>query len=109
MSLSNLRNQIENRIVQALVSEILVKGFTISIDNGGDEFEIEKCHDEKTVLANCALCDEDTIYFFNSVGKNLGCIYIIYGEGDTIITDYSDNDLTNEIVDRALKIAGVED
>lgn len=112
MSLSKLRNQIESRIVQALVSEMLVKGFTISVDNGdnGDEeFEIERSHDEKAILAACALCDEDTLYFFNSVGKNLGCVFIVYGEGETIITDYSDNPITNEIVDRALKIAGVED
>ena len=109
MSLSKLFYQIENRIVQALVSEILVKGFTISVDNGEEDFEIEQSHDEKAILNACALTDEDTIYFFDANGKNLGCVFIVYGEAETCITDYSDNPITNEIIDRALKIAGVED
>ena len=110
MSLKRLNNQIEARIVKALVHEMIVRGYLVSVDNGGDEYEITRSHDEKAILDACALCDEDTFYFHNANdGKARGCIYVLYGEGDTMITDYTDNTITNEIVDRAKKIAGIED
>lgn len=103
MSLSTLANQIENRIAQALIHEILVRGFTVSI-NDGEEEVITKSTAEKAILKAMANTDENTIVFFNSKGP-VGGIMIFFGEGDEMISDYSDNLITNQIVERAKKIA----
>jgi hypothetical protein len=106
MSLSRLRNKIEATIVRAIVTDALKLGYSVSVYDG-EEFGIENSTDRKAILAECAATDEDRLYF-TPVGqtKATGVVWIIYGEGDTCLTDWTDTPEMNEILRRANKLAG---
>jgi hypothetical protein len=109
MSLSRLRNKVEARIVRAIVSDALKMGYTVSVYDG-EEFAIERSSNRSAILAECAATDEDRLYFTrNGQTKAIGVVWIIYGEGDTCMTDWTDTDEVNAILKRANKIAGHDD
>lgn len=109
MSLSKLFNKIEARIVRAIVSDALKLGFSVSVYDG-EEFAIERSTDRSKILAECAATDTDHLYF-TPVGqtKATGMVWIIYGEGETCVTDWTDTPEVNAILKRANKIAGHDD
>lgn len=44
------RIEIEKQIVKTLVKTLLEAGYSLTVDNGGDEEEISESRDEKAVL-----------------------------------------------------------
>jgi hypothetical protein len=103
MSIFNLPMQIESRIAQALIHEILVRGYTVSIHNGEEEAISHSCFEEE-ILESMGVTDEDTIRFFNGP-TIVGGIVLFYGQGENIVSSYSRSPGTLQIVERALKIA----
>lgn len=111
MSLNKLFNKIEARIVRAIVTDALKLGYSVSVYDGEyAEWAIENSTDRKAILAECAATDEDRLYFTpNGQTKATGVVWIIYGEGDTCVTDYTDTPEMEAILKRANKIAGHDD
>lgn len=111
MSLSKLFNKIEARIVRAIVTDALKLGYTVSVyDSEAYTWALEDSTDRKAILAECAATDEERLYFTIPGQKRaMGMVWIIYGEGDTCVTDYTDNAEMEAILKRANKIAGHDD
>lgn len=86
------RRSMERKIVAAFVSSAINQGYSISVDNGGDEFEIEKCRDAEGVMQVCMATDEEHLHVHNKDGLIVGMVYFVYGnDGWDCINDYSVN------------------
>ncbi len=84
-----MRQLVEKEIVTAVVKQALAAGFALSVNNGGDEMEIEDVMDESAVLAAMFATDEDLLYF-SKEGKDLGWVLFVYGNGGwDVISDYT--------------------
>ena len=84
------RREIERRIITRIVEDALKSGFTLSVDNGGDEFEIEKSANRREVLDAMMATDQEHLYFHDNSGRNVGAVFLVYGnDGTDVICDYS--------------------
>lgn len=88
-----MRQEVERKIASAAVKAILANGYKISVDNGGDDFEITRSEDEKAVLAAMFAADDDRLYVYElDKVRPLGWVYFVYGnDGYDVISDYTVN------------------
>ena len=79
--------EMEAAIVRNAVHELLDHGFTLSVDNGGDDYEIDRSIDAKAVIAELGHTDEDRLMArTNDVIK--GWVHFVYGnDGYDVICD----------------------
>lgn len=86
------RQFIEKKIATKFVNDALAAGYTIGIDNGGDDLEY-KGTDKKKILSEMFATDEEHLYVFKpNQNKPFGWVYFIYGEcGWDVINDYTVN------------------
>lgn len=85
------RIAIEKAIAAQIVNELIEHGFILSINNGGDDFEIDFTNDSSKVIAAMFATDEDTICAINNEKKINQChVWLVYGnDGYDVISDYS--------------------
>lgn len=97
-SMDNYPPKWERPVLLALVKAILKRGHSVSIWLE-DEPVIERSSDLAEVIKNLAAGDEDVLM----IDGDLGWFNLIYNNGFEhepigVISDYSDNDLCNEII-----------
>lgn len=86
-----MRQEVERKIATAAVKSLLAAGFALSVDNGGDEHEIDHSIDENAILAAMFLCDEDRLHV-QTKDSSIGWVYFVYGnDGWDVISDYTVN------------------
>ncbi len=82
------RQSIEQRIVKRLVKAALEAGYTISVNNGGDDDEIRNSTDEQAIVKELFATDSETLLLMKD-GK-AKFVSLIYGnDGYDVIADYS--------------------
>lgn len=79
--------EIEERIVRNAVHELLDHGFTLSVDSGGDDYEIDRSVDAEAVISELMNTDEDRL--LARTGDNIkGWVHFVYGnDGYDVICD----------------------
>lgn len=79
--------EMEAAIVRNAVHELLDHGFTLSVDNGGDDYEIDRSIDPDAVIAELGHTDEDRL--MARTGDVIkGWVHFIYGnDGYDVICD----------------------
>lgn len=84
------RMRMERAIVRRLVRHLLETGHSLSVDNGGDEYELVKSCDFAKVIDAMGECDSETLLVHSRLtGKHLGSIMLVYGnDGWDLIADY---------------------
>jgi hypothetical protein len=86
-----MRQEVERKIATAAIQSLLQAGFALSVDNGGDEYELSHSTDQTAILKAMFLCDEDRLYV-EKESKTFGWIYFVYGnDGWDVISDYTVN------------------
>lgn len=100
------RQAIELQVVNALLTSALAHGYAVSVDNGGDEFEISDSTNREDILKVMFDTDDEYLHFSLN-GKRKGWVWLVYGEdGWDVICDYTtnlDEDVmkpVNELVDK---------
>ena len=78
----------ENNIVEALIAKRLVHalldaGLAITVNNGGDEMELDECKDPEKIFEAMMATDEDVLI------TTRGSVLLVYGNGFDLISDYS--------------------
>ena len=72
--------EMEAAIVRNAVHELLDHGFTLSVDNGGDDYEIDRSVDAEAVIAELMNTDEDRL--MARTGHVIkGWVHFVYGNG----------------------------
>lgn len=81
------KREMEERIVHNAVHELLDHGFTLSVDNGGDDYEIDRSVDAEAVIAELMNTDEDRL--LARAGESIkGWVHFVYGnDGHDVICD----------------------
>ena len=96
------RQRIEKKIVTAVVDAALKEGYTVIINNGGDDDEITST-DRAKILKEMFATDEERLYVAKD-GKIVGWVFFVYGEcGWDVICDYTTN--LEEMLKPALALA----
>ena len=82
------RQTIEVAIVKRVVKDALAAGYSLSVDDGGDEYAIKDSTDEKAVLDALINTDEDRLILKRA--DHRGVVLFVYGnDGWDVINDYS--------------------
>ena len=95
--LPNTRPAIERAIALAIVVEILAQGHLISVNNGGDENELDHSRDLDAIMDALFASDEDYLYIYEpervgnlSEGNHDNWVRLVYGnEGWDVVCDYT--------------------
>jgi hypothetical protein len=79
--------EMEAAIVRNAVHELLDHGFTLSVDTGGDDYEIDRSVDPDAVIAELMNTDEDRL--LARAGESIkGWVHFVYGnDGHDVICD----------------------
>jgi len=81
------RQDMERAIVRNAVFELLDHGFSLSVDNGGDDYEIDRSRDGDAVLAELMNTDEDRLLARDGDALR-GWVFFVYGnDGYDVICD----------------------
>lgn len=101
ISLDRYAGAKEAVVVRRLVRVALAKGWTISVNDGG-EWTVRRSAKRMDILSALATADADTLLFRDAEGTNLGRVMLVYqggqSEGEEVICDYSDNCDMNALV-----------
>jgi hypothetical protein len=82
--------RMDRMIVRKVVIDALAAGYTLSVNDGGDELAIKNSTSRKAVMAALINTDEDYLIFRRPGVKGHGWVRFIYGEsGWDVICDYS--------------------
>jgi hypothetical protein len=92
---------IERKICSQLVREALNRDYTVSVYDG-EEWPLKRSTSHRAILAAMFSTDSDTLRFHDSSGMSLGSVLLIYGNGEDVIFDHSDNPATNALVEATL-------
>ena len=97
------RQQLEVRIVKAVVREALKQGYSLSVDDGEEHHAYTT--DQQTLYKQLMETDEDYLHLLKDA-THVGWIRFVYGnDGWDVICDYSANDATESVLIPANKIA----
>ena len=82
----------DKQAAEALVAEILKRGYSVSVHDGDEGWAIAKSTDAAAILAEMGEMDSDYLRVRDASGKLVGAFSLIYGNdsGETI-ADHSDN------------------
>ena len=79
--------EMEAAIVRNAVHELLDHGFTLSVDTGGEDYEIDRSVDAEAVIAELMNTDEDRL-LARTGDKIKGWVHFVYGnDGYDVICD----------------------
>ncbi|MCK1543374.1 hypothetical protein IVB12_15770 [Bradyrhizobium sp. 179] len=94
-------NPIELDIITRLIEIAREKDYTISVFDG-EEYAVKRETDKAVILAAMAATEMDTLVLRDPAGVRIGSVTLIYGNDLEVISDHSDNVLTNEVVARTM-------
>lgn len=93
MSIENkVRLEVERRIAQQAIAELLAAGFTLGV-NDGEEVTISRSKDAEAVLKAMMTTDSDYLLAYqDGVERHVGWVRFVYGnDGWDVINDYTVN------------------
>lgn len=90
----------ELQIATKLVRAALAAGYSVSV-NDGEAWPVSKSHDEAEILAALQSTDSDTLRLRSPLGDFVGNVLLIWGNGEDVISDHTDNKATRAVVAKA--------
>lgn len=89
------RIETEGRICRRLITHALAAGYCISV-NDGEDWVVKKSRNIVEIIGAMSSTDSDVLTFrdptdksTNNVGRKVGSVVLIYGNGNDVISDYS--------------------
>ena len=81
---------IENVIAKTLVAKALERGWLVTVHDG-EEVALRRSNDAAAIWGAMRSTDEDNLIFFAQDGETrLGWVWLIWGNGEDLISDYTD-------------------
>ena len=93
---------IERRVATALVARALNAGYTVSVRDdafGEGEWVVKKSKDEREILGALCSTGSDFLRMRNEAGESVGWVALIWGNGEDLVSDYSDNEAIAKLVE----------
>lgn len=92
---------IEREIAERLIDKVLADGHVVSVHEGED-WAIRESMDRDAILASMASTDADKVYIWKD-GERKGWFWLIYGNGNDLISDFVSNTYCCEAVNHAIQ------
>ncbi len=83
-------------IIKALIREILKRDLSISVYDG-EEYPVKRSKDHLEIQRNVAATDETQFRVRDAEGNQVAWFLLIHGNWGDVISDCTDNELTEEI------------
>jgi len=87
----------EQRIVGKLIREALDEDLTISVFDG-EEWALKTSTDYEAITKEVAATDITELRFRDKNRKSVGWAMLVHGNGEDVISDYTDNETMNRLV-----------
>jgi len=100
-------NTIERLIAGRLVEAALAAGYWISVYDG-EETTVSRSTDPAVIFPALCSTDHDVLNFGRGSARRAGWIALIWGNGRDLISDYTDNEASNALVDPVTEWADKE-
>jgi len=92
------KEKAEKAVAGKIIDRALAKGYSISVNDGG-AWVVKRSTKRKEIYDALASTDSDLLKIRDASGKNLGCIYLVWGNApDELVNDYTDNPEIAELV-----------
>lgn len=98
-----IADELERAIAAAIVEDALRLGYAIAVHEG-EAFALRASTDGQAIMGALASTDMDRLDFIRD-GKRVGWVLLIYGNGDGLISDSTENDATDAVLINALNYA----
>lgn len=86
----------EATIAKMVIDAILAEGYSISVWEGGG-WAIEGSKDQEAIYNSLASTESDALHIWDGP-NNIGWVWLVYGSGEVLITDYSANEIVEAII-----------
>jgi hypothetical protein len=97
---TDIQNPVEVAIASRLIDAILAEGYRVSVWEGEDH-AIENSTDKAAIMAALASTCMDWINVHDEKGHRVGAILLVYGNGEDLISDHIDNEISRRFADLA--------
>lgn len=85
-----LRRLIELAILRKLVQALVAAGYAISVDSGGEDYDLSNSRDTEAVMADVFAVDDCILHIIKG-REHIGFVRLILDNGPDCISDYSVN------------------
>lgn len=98
-----LRQELEQRIAEAVIDRAIESGYSISVDDG-EEVMLRCSTDKEAILKAMFTTAEDRLYISKGI-RRIGWVFFVYGNdsGENVVNDYTTN--LEPMMDRANALA----
>lgn len=96
--------EMERQVAEKVVRSFLARGWSVSV-NDGEETVLDRSTDLAAIAAAMATTDENTLFAYSADGKKCGFVWLIYGNGCDVISDYTANAKMEEALAEAQALA----
>jgi len=87
----NKRMALERRVVTAFLNEALAAGYSVAVNNGGDDDELPPSRKRTEIMSAMFATDDEHLILYKE-GKRVGWVWFVYGnDGWDAISDYTTN------------------
>lgn len=107
MALDQSVRLVERTIAAKLLDLGLAKGYSVSVYDG-EEWTLNKSKDRAAIIEAMATTDDDRLAFFDGEsGLRIGWVWLIYGNEEDLISDYTDSETMDALVSEVNKELGL--
>ena len=86
-----MNSQLEMAIAGSVVDALMAAGYTIGV-NDGEELTVRRSTDRAEIMGALATTEEDYVIAYDAhTGKRFGWVWLIWGNGEDLITDHTVN------------------
>lgn len=89
MALDDIRDYRERSIARQIVGRALANGWAVSV-NDNEVWVLNKSTDRAAIFAAMGTTDDDTLGFHDADGVFQGVVWLIWGNGEDVVSDCSD-------------------
>jgi hypothetical protein len=90
-------NSVEYRICTKLTARVLAGPYTLSVFDG-EEWVLKDSKDMAQILAVMFSGESDKLRIRTLLGKFVGDILLLHGDGENVIANWTDNQDTNDLI-----------
>lgn len=104
LNFPNVHSITEQRIIDAVITDALQEGYSISIFDG-KEWPYKHLTDAQKIADKVGRSDETAFVLWTPEGTRIGAIQFMHGNITDVLVDYSNNTETTNVVGNACLIA----
>ncbi len=83
-------NYVEARIAKQVIADLVHAGFSVTVNDGEENTDVVRSTNQAAIFRAMGTTDEEYLIAYDAAGKRVGFVWLIYGNGCDLISDYTD-------------------